>query len=143
RTPTACATCHWDHTTDAASVVRLSWAELRYPCTSRPLTTKPWTSEMSTLSLHDALPICPPCGCGTKWNRRVCVPKSASSLSVLSSCHVICRCVGCRMIPGAPNALHELPSAWSLAGSHRMAAWPPAVLYGTFPPSEGLGPRPY
>src|SRR2546426_4387062 len=46
------------------------------------------------------------------------------------------------MTPGAPYALHELPSASSFAGSHFRAACAPLTLYGMLPWDDGLSPAP-
>src|ERR1700735_1885059 len=61
-----------------------------------------------------------------KWNVRVCVPASASTLSVLSSVQVMWTRPGTRMMAAAPYALHWLPAAMSLSGSHASAALRPA-----------------
>ena len=55
---------------------------------------------------------------GENCSRRVCCPASLSIFRVFGSCHVIWNRLGTRISAGAPYALHGLPSAASLAGSH-------------------------
>jgi hypothetical protein len=65
-----------------------------------------------------------------KCSNRVWVPASVSIFNVDSSCQVMCRRPGTRMIAAAPYDLHALPSFSSLAGSHVSATRRPSLLIG-------------
>src|SRR5687768_959291 len=70
-------------------------------------------------------------GGAVKWKRRVWVPASVSTFSVLSSCQLMRIRPGTRMIAGAPYARHCSPAAVSLAGSHSLATLVAAGVIGT------------